>query len=76
MNDYEKACQRFERINRDLKGIVETAHKMILDAYDEWDAAQENLRQYEEMPGIPKKEYDEFAQPLTIEDARDIANGT
>ncbi len=57
MNTYEQACQRFERISRDRQHIQEAARQVIDWADNEYEAAQENLRHYEQAPGIPLPEY-------------------
>lgn len=62
MNAYEKARERFEKINRDLPSIVRTAQRTIADAYDEYDAAWANLCQYEKSAGVPKDEYNPYGQ--------------
>ena len=59
MNDYEKACERFEQISRNYDAITKTAKAVIQWADDEYAAAQDNLRQYESKPGIPLPQYRE-----------------
>ena len=64
MNDYELACERFNRISQDFAKIVEAAQGVITWANEEYEAAQDSLRKYESSPGIPLPEY---RQPSTIE---------
>ncbi len=56
---YEAARARFDRIAENHAGIVKCAQGVIDWANGEYDAAQANLRQYEESPGIPLPEYRE-----------------
>ncbi len=57
MNDYEKACERFNRISGSYEQIKRTAAGVIEWADDEYEAAQDNLRQYESQPGVPLPQY-------------------
>ena len=57
MNAYEEACERFERANQNYPVIKAHADLLLREANDEWDAAQDNLRQYESQPGIPLPQY-------------------
>jgi hypothetical protein len=62
VNDYEKACERFERISQNYDAIRKVAQGVIDWANEEYDAAQANLRQYESQPGIPLPQYREQAR--------------
>jgi hypothetical protein len=57
MNDYERACERFNRISGSIAEIQQEAKAVIQWAEDEYAAAQDNLRQYESSPGIPLPQY-------------------
>lgn len=56
-NPYELAAERFNRISQSIAAIKAQAQSVIQWCDDEYDAASENLRQYESQPGIALPEY-------------------
>lgn len=58
-NPYELAVERFNRISASIQAIKDQAQSVIQWAEAEYDAASENLRQYESQPGIALPEYRE-----------------
>ena len=56
-NPYEFACNRFGVASNAYELTKKIADYMVLLANDEYDAAGENLSNYERVPGICKPEY-------------------
>jgi hypothetical protein len=56
-NDYERACDRFTRIAESRRKIIELAEYLTEFADREYEAAEDDVRQFEEKHGILKKEY-------------------
>jgi hypothetical protein len=57
LNPYEQAAERYEQATTRFRLAETESARLMQQASDEWDAAQDNLRQYEESPGIPRPEY-------------------
>ncbi|HEV2452391.1 MAG TPA: hypothetical protein VGS62_10760 [Streptosporangiaceae bacterium] len=58
-NPYEEACERFNRASANYPKAKAESERILREANDEYDAAQDNLRQYESRPGIPLPQYRE-----------------
>jgi hypothetical protein len=63
-NPYEAACARFNAAVRNHAIATAEADAMVRAADDEWEAANANLAEYEDRPGIPKPQYRE--QPVAL----------
>jgi hypothetical protein len=61
VNEYEAACERFNRASENHPIAMAEAQRIVDAANDEYEAAQANLRQYESSPGIPLPQYREHA---------------
>ena len=57
MNDYEREGERLTRAMTRLAIAQDMANRIMAEADAEYRAAEKNLRQYEESPGIPLEQY-------------------
>lgn len=59
MNPHEEACERFNRASENYPRAKAESERILREANEEYDAAEDNLRRYESAPGIPLPEYRE-----------------
>lgn len=66
-NEYEAAARRFNLASARYPQMAAAAERMLNEASDEFDAAQDNLRLFESYPGIPLPQYRDSAQDTSDE---------